>query len=53
MDSSREGILEAIDAATHPDKMSKRDAKDWLEELYCDIQGRLDALVDELRDEEE
>ena len=46
-------VMSIIDGFTGPDEMSKRDAKDWLEELYDAIQCRIDCLVDELRNEED
>lgn len=45
--NKREMILQNIDDATHPDKMSSTDAIDFLEELSADLDGRIDALRDE------
>ncbi len=52
-DAERERILREIDAFTGPSKMSKDEAFDWLADLHADIEGRLDALDEELGEEEE
>lgn len=52
MSLSKEDILHAIDKATEPKKMTKKEALDWLEELGADLDGRCDALKDEIAAEE-
>lgn len=41
-----------IDEVTSPKRMSKTEYRDFLEELGSSIDGRLDAVKEELRDEE-
>lgn len=52
MDSEREAILEQIDRATAPGKMTWTEAKEFLEELATDIDGRIEALKEENEDED-
>jgi hypothetical protein len=52
MDAQREAILEQIDQATEPGKMRWRAAKEFLEELVTDIDGRIEALKEENEDED-
>lgn len=44
-------IVSVIDQVTDPKRMSKSEYKDLLEEVAAEIEGRLDAVKDELRDE--
>lgn len=46
---TRDQILRLIDEATEPKAMSEQDALDWLEELAADIDGRIDALRDQMK----
>jgi hypothetical protein len=47
-----EKIVNDIDQATEPKNMSKKRAKDFLEQLQSDIESRLDGLKDEMADED-
>lgn len=47
-----EAILVEIDHATEPAVMSKEDALEWLKELIGDLNSRVEALRDELREED-
>lgn len=46
----RSQILRLIDEATEP-PMTREDAVEWLDELLADIEGRQDALREEMRAE--
>jgi len=46
-------ILTLVAQAIDPKKMTKREALNFLEELVADLEGSIDALKDELRDDEE
>jgi hypothetical protein len=46
-------ILSLIAQEIDPKKMTKREALNFLEELVADLEGSIDALKDELRDDEE
>jgi hypothetical protein len=50
---TRGDILEIIDALTRPDRMSKGDAVDWLETLESEISLRIEALREEIANEDE
>jgi polyhydroxyalkanoate synthesis regulator phasin len=43
-------LMDIIDNATGPDKMSKHDAKDLLEDIIDQIRGRIEALNDEIEE---
>lgn len=45
-------ILEKIDDATEPKVMSKREARDFLELLQCELECRIDALNEEMAEGE-
>jgi hypothetical protein len=47
MDSKTE-ILDLIDKASAPDKMGKREAIDFMDDLIGDLRVRVEALEDEL-----
>lgn len=47
-----EQIRSVISEAIMPEKMSKRDAVAFLEELHADIDGQLDALREELDEDD-
>jgi polyhydroxyalkanoate synthesis regulator phasin len=40
-------VMDAIDRITNPDKMTKAEAKDFLDELSAEIDSRASALEDE------
>lgn len=44
-------ILRDIDATTEPGKMTKKEALDWLESMIADLEGRCEALKEEMADE--
>lgn len=44
-------IMDIIDRATEPAVMGKREALEFLEQIETDIEGRKEALRDELRAE--
>lgn len=46
-------VLDTIEVATEPSKMSKRDALEALESLIGEIQMRCDALREEMGEAEE
>lgn len=46
-DEKRSEILEEIDSATAPGKMTWQEAKGFLEELVTDLEGRIEALKEE------
>ena len=46
-------ILTLIAQEIDPKKMTKREALNFLEELAADLEGSIDALIEELRDDEE
>jgi hypothetical protein len=50
---TRGDILEIVDALTRPDRMSKGDAVDWLETLESEISLRIEALREEIANEDE
>ena len=43
-------LMDAIDTATEPAKMSKGAALDVLEEIQSQLSGRIEALKDEMED---
>ena len=45
-----EELLERIDAATEPAKMSKENALELLERLIDDLRSRCEALRDEIKE---
>lgn len=47
MNASRQLILDMIDETTEPSKMDPAEALIFLQELHCDIEGRIDGLKDE------
>jgi hypothetical protein len=47
MTKTREQILDDIDDATVPDKMSWQEAIQFLEELSSDLAGRIETLREE------
>jgi len=49
---NREKILKLVEAAIHPDVMSKAEAADFLDELINDLEASRDAIREELDDEE-
>lgn len=49
----REKVRNLIEAVTSPKKMTKREAIDFLEELSSDIDGMIDGLKDEIRNEDD
>lgn len=51
MDPKREQILNEIDRATAPDVMGWREALQFLEELSADLDGRIEALREENKEE--
>ena len=53
MEREKQDVLRRIDKFTEPDKMSKQDAADWLDELVAEIGYRTDALYEEMEEEEE
>lgn len=46
-------MMQRINDATAPDKMTKREAYDWLSDLKGLIDGSLEALDEEMSEEEE
>lgn len=46
-------LLEQIDWATEPSRMSKSQALELLEQLVADIDSRIEALKEEIRNEGE
>lgn len=46
-----EELMTAIDDATVPDKMTKPEAKDMLDEIIEQCRSRIDAIVDEMMNE--
>lgn len=46
---TKDEILHAVDRATEPAVMSKREALTWIEELITDLECRCDALGEEIR----
>ena len=54
--SVRNSIVEIhreIDRITHPDLLSKHQYKEVLEELIDDLRVRLDAVIEELKHEQD
>lgn len=49
---SVDDILEIIDSATEPKAMPKTEALDFIERIYMELQGRMEALRNEIMDEE-
>jgi len=47
-DKARENILNDVDAATAPERMTQREALEWLDELASDIEARADAIREEI-----
>lgn len=47
---TRQEIMDTIDEATGPEAMTKAEALEFLEELATDIEGRIEALKEELRE---
>lgn len=45
-----ESLMEKIDSATEPSKMSKGAALDVLEEIRSQLDGRIEALKEEMED---
>jgi hypothetical protein len=50
-DMTMQDILDDIDATTEPSRMSKTLALEWLEKLVSEIETRMDALKEEIREE--
>lgn len=48
---ARETILRKVDELTEPSRMSKAEAKDLLEELCADLEGRIECLKEEMANE--
>jgi hypothetical protein len=48
---SVQDIMTEIDLATEPAVMSKREALEFLEQCSTELEGRMEALRDELREE--
>lgn len=48
-----ESLMDTIDEATEPSKMSKAEAVDVLEEIQSQIYGRLESLKEEMGEAEE
>ena len=48
---THDDILRAIDDATAPNKMGKREALDFIEQLITDLEFRCEALAEELKAE--
>lgn len=44
-------IMEEIDQATEPGKMSKQEAHDFLQQIIDEARDRMEALRDEMRGE--
>ena len=53
MDQGRLEILRRIDKFTEPSEMSWQDAVNWLSDLSAELDFRVDALYEEMEDEEE
>lgn len=43
-------IIDDIDAATDPDRMTKKEAFEFLQRLSTEIESRMEALKEELRE---
>lgn len=52
MSEASDAISKAIDDASGPDKMSKKEALEFLEEIASDLEGKIDALRGEIQNEE-
>jgi hypothetical protein len=50
---STETIIEQIDDETHPDLMSKSEALEFLQDVSAQLEGRIEALVNEIEESEE
>ena len=50
-DEAREEILALLNRRTAPDVMTKAEALDVLEELFADLEGRCEALKNEIEEE--
>lgn len=48
---ARREVIDLLDRLTEPSQMSKQEALDTLEELSADLEGRVEALKNEIRDE--
>ena len=48
---SKDEILDMLDHATHPKRMGKQEALELLGELKADLEGRIEALKEEVGDE--
>lgn len=45
-------IMNEIDLATEPSVMNKQTALDFLEQCVTELEGRIEALKDELKEDE-
>lgn len=52
-DAERGRILQEIDRVTLPEKMSQPEAFEWLQSLTSDLEARMEALREEIREDPE
>ena len=52
MKAAAQALLDVIDRSTEPSKMSKEEALDVLEDLIEQLSSRIEALRDEIAEEE-
>lgn len=48
---ARRKVLELLDRLTSPSAMSKQEALEAMDELYADLEGRCEALANEIKEE--